>query len=138
MAFKSEAQRRYVRRVAIAVTCYAVALAAALRFVPTGQVTGPIAYLLGALPGLALIGVFWANLQLLIEETDEYQRLLLVRQTLVAAGFALSVTTVWGFLENVGLAPQVDGFYVAVLFFIGLGVGGLYNRMTMGGDGDCP
>ena len=115
---------------------YLVFLTVALRFVGSGRVTGPLAYLLGALPGVAVIGVFWAIGRLLVEETDEYQRMLLVRQTLVATAFSLSIATVWGFLENVGLVPHVDAFYIAILWFAGLGVGGLVNRLTLG-DGGC-
>ena len=130
------AQRRYVLRIAISMAFYLVFLTVALRFVGSGRVTGPLAYLLGALPGVAVIGVFWAIGRLLVEETDEYQRMLLVRQTLVATAFSLSIATVWGFLENVGLVPHVDAFYIAILWFAGLGVGGLVNRLTLG-DGGC-
>ena len=130
------AQRRYVVRIAISMVFYLVFLTVALRFVGSGRVTGPLAYLLGALPGVAVIGVFWAIGRLLVEETDEYQRMLLVRQTLVATAFSLSIATVWGFLENVGLVPHVDAFYIAILWFAGLGVGGLVNRLTLG-DGGC-
>lgn len=134
---KNPAQRRYVRRVAIAMAFYLVFLATALRFVGRGDVTGPLAYLLAVLPGLAIVGVFWAVGRLLVEETDEYLRMLLVRQSLVASAFALSIATVWGFLENVDLAPHVDAFYIAVLWFAGLGVGGVYNRLTLGRTGGC-
>ena len=133
---KNAAQRRYVRRVAVSMACYMVALAAALHFVGKGHMTGPLAYLLGAMPGIAVIGVFWAIGRLLVEETDEYKRMLLVRQTLVATGFTLSIATVWGFLENVGLVGHVDAFYIAVLWFMGLGVGSAFNRLTLGDDGD--
>ena len=111
-------------------------LAAALRLVGGGIVTGPAAYVLGALPGVAVVGIFWAFARLLIEEKDEYQRLLLVGQSLMATGFTLSVVTVWGFLENFRLVPHVDAFYIAVLWFVGLGIGSVYNRISLGA-GDC-
>ena len=91
-----------------------------------------MAYVLGALPGLAVIGIFWAFARLLIEETDEYRRLLLVGQSLVATAFTLSVATVWGFLENFRLVPHVDAFYIAILWFIGLGIGSVFNRFSFG------
>lgn len=131
------AQKRYVLRVAVSMACYIVFLTAALKFVGSGQVTGPLAYVLGALPGVAVIGVFWAVGRLLVEEQDEYLRMLLVRQTLVATGFALSIATIWGFLENVKLVPHVDAFYIAILWFAGLGVGSLVNYLTLGSSGDC-
>ena len=132
---KNPAMRRYLRRLAISMTLYMAFLFIALRYVDA--VTGPVAYLLGALPGIAIIGVFWAVGRLLVEETDEYLRMLLVRQTLVATAFALSIATVWGFLENVKLVPHVDAFYIAILWFVGLGVGSLVNWLTIGDSGDC-
>ena len=114
---------------------YIAFLFIALRYVDA--VSGPPAYMLGALPGIAVLGVFWAMGRLLIEEKDEYLRMLLVRQTLVATAFALSIATVWGFLENMKLVPHVDAFYIAVLWFVGLGVGSLVNYLTLGDSGDC-
>ena len=130
-------QKRYVFRVFVSMAFYMLFLSLALHFVGRGLVTGPLAYLLGALPGFAVIGVFWAIGRLLVEETDEYERMLLVRQSLVASAFALSIATVWGFLENVGLVPHVDAFYIAILWFAGLGVGSLVNWLTLGSSGDC-
>ena len=135
MGIKNPAMRRYLRRLAISMIFYMAFLFIALRYVDS--VTGPVAYLLGALPGIAVLGVFWAIGRLLVEETDEYLRTLLVRQTLVATAFSLSIATVWGFLENVKLVPHVDAFYIAILWFFGLGVGSLVNWLTIGDSGDC-
>jgi hypothetical protein len=131
------AQRRYLLRLAVSMAAYIVTLTAALRFVGGGAVSGPLAYVLAILPGLAVAGVFWAVGRLLIEETDEYLRNLLIRQVLVATGFTLSLVTVWGFLENFELVAHVDAFYVAILWFIGLDVGSVYNRLTVGASGRC-
>lgn len=131
------AQRRYFVRVGVAMTLYVACLAAANRLVGGGHVTGIGAYVLATLPGLAIIGVFWAIGRLLVEEKDEYLRVLLVRQSLVATAFALSIATIWGFLENVDLVPHVDSYFVAILWFAGLGVGSLYNRLTLGASGGC-
>ena len=134
------AQKRYVRRVFVSMACYLLSLAIAMRFVGDGegQITGPLAYLLALLPGFSIIGVFWAVGRLLVEEQDEFQRVLLVRQSLVATAFALSIATVWGFLEAVGLVPHVDAYFIAILWFAGLGVGSLVNWLTLGASGgDC-
>lgn len=128
---RNPAQRRYVLRVAVAMAAYLVTLSAALRFVGGGAVSGPLAYLLALLPGISVAGVFWAVGRLLVEEQDEYQRMLLVRQSLVATGFTLSVATIWGFLENFELVPHVDAFYIAILWFFGLGLGSGYNWLTL-------
>jgi FtsH-binding integral membrane protein len=134
--FQNPAYRRYVARVAVAMTLYIVSMFAAVRLVVHGGVGGPAAYALAVLPGLCLVAVFWAVARLIIEQEDEYQRMLLVRQTLVATGFSLSLASVWGFFEAFNLAPHIDAYYVAILWFAGLGVGALYNRLTIG-DGGC-
>jgi hypothetical protein len=132
MQIKNPAQRRYVIRVAITMAAYIVTLTLAVRFVGHGSVKGSLAWLLATLPGLSVAGVFWAIGRLLVEETDEYQRMLLVRQTLVATGFTLTLSTVWGFLENFGLVQHIDAFYIAVVWFAGLGLGSIVNRITFG------
>jgi len=129
---KSRAHKRYVIRVAISMSAYIVTLLLAVRLVRDGHTTGPLAWLLAALPGLAVCGTFWAIAQLLVEETDEFQRMLLVRQSLIASAFALSISTVWGFLENAKLVGHVDAFYIVILWSIGLGVGKVVNALTLG------
>ena len=85
------------------------------------------------------IGVFWAVMRLLVEEPDEFLRLLLVRQILIATGFCLTIMTVWEFLQNFDLvAPGTGGFGAAFFWFLGLGVGAIYNKLTLGTAGaDC-
>ena len=129
--------KRYVRRLAVSMALYMVTLFAAVHFVGKHIVTGPTAYVLAILPGICVCGVFWAVGRLIIEQDDEYQRMLLVRQTLVATAFALSLATIWGFLESVGLVRHVDAYFIAILWFAGLGVGALVNRLTLGDDGGC-
>ncbi len=136
-AHKNAAQRRYLLRLAVAMASYIVTLTIAVRFVGGGIVVGPMAYALALLPGLSIAGVFWAVGRLVQEEQDEYQRMLLVRQILVATGFTLSLVTVWGFLENFGLVHHVDAFYVAVLWFVGLGVGKAANMLILRDKGDA-
>jgi FtsH-binding integral membrane protein len=134
--FQNPAYRRYLARVAVAMTLYIISIFIAVRLVVHGGVGGPAAYALAVLPGLCIVAVFWAVARLIIEQEDEYQRMLLVRQTLVATGFSLSLASVWGFFEAFNLAPHIDAYYVAILWFAGLGVGALYNRLTIG-DGGC-
>ena len=133
---KSVAQRLYVRRVLIAMVGYIATLFLAEMLIDDRGLTGPLAWLVALLPGLCVASVFWAIGRLLIEETDEYLRTLLVRQMLVATGLTMVVATIYGFLENYGLVGHVDAFYLTILFFAGLGVGALVNRLTTG-DGRC-
>ncbi len=109
---------------------YLISLALAVHFLDSGTPVKAWGYLLAMAPGVSVAGVFWAFGRLLIEEQDEYQRMLLVRQSLAATGFTLSIITVWGFLDNFGMVPHVSAFYVAILWFIGLALGSLFNWLA--------
>ncbi len=136
--YKSPAIRRYLIRLFVLMTIYLVTLFVAVRLFRAGAVSGLPAYGLAILPALPIIGVFWAVMRLLIEEPDEFIRLLHVRQTLIATGFCLTVMTIWEFLQNFDLVPPGNGGFGAAFFwFLGLGVGGIYNRFTLGGSGGC-
>jgi hypothetical protein len=134
--YKSPAIRRYAIRLAVLMSVYVVALLAAVTLFKKGIVVGPLAWPLAVIPALPVIGVFWAVMRLLIEEPDEFMKLLITRQCLVATGFCLTVMTVWEFLQNFDLVPQGNGGFGAAFFwFMGLGVGALYNKVTMGTTG---
>ena len=134
--YKSPAMRRYVIRIAVLMSFYMVALFTAVYLFRHHLVTGSAAYPLAILPALPVIGVFWAVMRLLVEEPDEFVRMLQVRQALVATGFCLTIMTVWEFLQNFDLVPQGNGGFGAAFFwFMGLGVGAHYNRLTLGTGG---
>lgn len=128
----SVAQRRYNKRVIALSLAYAVALLGAVYAFKHHLLGGPVAYAAAILPALPIIGIFAAIGLYLLEEQDEYVRMLMVRQTLWASGFALSIATIWGFLESFELVAHVESYYVAVLWFGGLGLGNCANRLTLG------
>lgn len=127
------ASRAYSRRVLLLCIAYAVLLIAAVYLFKERLVTGPIGYVVAVLPALPIIGVFVSIGRYLVEQQDEYQRMLMVRQSLFASGFALSFATLWGFLEAFDLVGHVEAYYIAVLWFGGLGLGACVNKLTMGG-----
>ena len=133
---RTPAWKRYNWRVVWLSLLYAAALIAAVYGFKHQLLSGGIAYVVAVLPALPIIGIFAAIGRYLVEEQDEYVRMLMVRQTLWASGFALSLATVWGFLESFGLAGHVDAYYIAVAWFAGLGIGGVINKLTLG-DGGC-
>jgi hypothetical protein len=96
-----------------------------------------VVYLVAVLPALPIIGIFGAIGRYLVEEQDEYVRMLMVRQTLWASAFTLSVATAWGFLDNFGLVGHVDGYWIIMLWYIGLALGSIYNKLTLGVGGPC-
>jgi uncharacterized YccA/Bax inhibitor family protein len=129
--------RRYNIRVVGLSVLYSVFLIGAVYGFKHHMLSGAAAYGAAILPALPVIGIFAAIGLYLVEEQDEYVRMLMVRQTLWASGFALSVATVWGFLENFDLAGHVDSYYIVVLWFGGLGLGACINRLTLGDAGRC-
>jgi len=130
----SSATKRYNRRVVWLSLAYAVFLMGAVYAFKHHLLSGAPAYAAALLPALAIVGIFAAIGRYLVEEQDEYLRMLMIRQTLWASGFALSLATIWGFLESFDLVGHIESFYVAVLWFGGLGVGALANRLTLGRD----
>lgn len=130
------ATRRYTIRVALLMAAYLVLLATAVRFVDNGGLIGPFAYVLAIMPAFPVIGMFWAIAKFLIEMEDEYLRMLQVRQMIIATAFSLAIATVWGFLEEFELVPFVPAYWVTILWFFGLGVGAVVNKITTG-DAVC-
>jgi len=121
--------KRYIYRLTAAMTLYVVALVGVNYWFGHAPPTGALAYVAAILPAVPIAGVFVVIGRLFMEMRDEYVQMLLVRQSLIATGFALSITTAWGFLEGFGLVGHVAGYYAAVLWFAGLGVGGCMNAL---------
>jgi len=129
---RSPAWKRYNWRVIWLSLLYGAFLLPAVYGFKHQLVPHSVAWLVAILPALPIIGVFVAIGRYLVEEQDEYVRMLMVRQTLWASGFALSVATGWGFLENFGLVGHVEAYYISVLWFFGLAIGAIVNKLTVG------
>ena len=124
---KNPAMRRYTISVSLLMAAYVLALVGVNIFFENSAPTGLSAYAAAVLPALPIVGVFFVIGRLLVELKDEYVRMLMVRQTLIATAFMLSVATVWGFVQDFGLLPHVPAYWAAVIWFSGLGVGGCAN-----------
>ncbi len=132
---KSPSLRRYNGRVTRLSLLYAAFLMGAVYAFKHHLVSGPAAWVAAILPALAIVGIFVAIGRYLLEEQDEYLRVLMVRQSLWASGFALTIATIWGFLESFELVGHIESYYVAVLWFGGLGLGACANKLTIGNFG---
>ena len=132
---RTKASKTYNFRVLWLSTLYAVFLIAAVYGFKHHLIGGAAAYLVAVLPALPIIGIFGAIGRYLVEEQDEYVRMLMVRQTLWASGITLSLTTIWGFLDNFELVGHIDGYWIVVVWFIGLGIGAVANKLTVGDVG---
>jgi hypothetical protein len=133
----TRAAKRYNLRLILLSLLYGAFLIPAVYGFKHHLVSGPVAWLVAILPALPLIGIFAAMGRYLVEEQDEYVRMLLVRQMLWAMGFTMSCATVWGFLDNFGLVRHVDGYWIVVLWYFGQGIGACVNRVTLGARVAC-
>ena len=135
MVARTPAWKRYNIRVIWLSLAYAAFLLPAVYGFKHQLIGGGAAYLVAVLPALPIIGIFAAIGRYLVEEQDEYVRMLMVRQTLWASGFTLSLATIWGFLDNFQLVGHIDGYWIIVVWFFGLGIGGIANKLTLGAAG---
>ena len=129
--------KRYNRRVIWLSLLYAAFLLFAVYAFKHQLLHGLVAYVAAILPALPIIGIFGAIGRYLVEERDEYVRMVMVRQTLWASGFALSAATIWGFLESFALVGHIESYYVVVVWFGGLGLGACMNKLTLGTPVGC-
>ena len=124
----SVAQKAYTRRFIPLMLGYVVFLFAAVWLGKHYHPTGIAGIVLAILPSLPLLGVVWAMGRLIVDETDEYQRSLSVRQMMIATGFMLSITSIWGFLESADQVPHLPLYWAFILWSAGLAVGSLVNE----------
>ena len=132
----NKAQRRYTHSVLMLMVAYMLILFGVISYHNNHPLHGALGYVAGGMPALPVIGVFFVLGRYLVEERDEYLRAQTVQQSLVATGFAMSIATAWGFLENFDLVPHVYAYYAAILWFAGLGVGACVNKLLARGSGE--
>lgn len=132
------AYRRYTRRFIPLTIAYVAAVALAVALIPDDAPASVLTIALAILPGLAVVGWLWAMGRLLIELDDEYLRMLEVRKFLFATGITLALTSIWGVLELFSPeVPRLPVFFVFPMWCIGLGLGQIFNRLTLGDGGPC-
>src|SRR6476619_7989227 len=129
---RTPAWKRYKVRVIWLSLLYCAFLLPAVYGFKHQMVPHSVAFVVAVLPALPIIGIFGAIGRYLVEEQDEYVRMLMVRQVLWASGFALSLATIWGFLDSFDLVGHAAGYYIVIAWFFGLGIGGVVNKLTIG------
>jgi hypothetical protein len=121
-ATSNPATRRYMVRVAVVMTLYVAFLFLAVWTFKHTHPAGILAWLLAILPSLPIIGCLVIIGVYLTEEKDEFQRMVLIQSMLWSIGTTLSITTVWGFLENFLHVWHFDLYLVFPLFWFLAGV----------------
>lgn len=119
---RSAAGRRYLKRFIPTMILYVVLVLAASYGFKLFSLSGPLAWALAVAPALPILGVIGIMGLYIKEETDEFQRNILIEAMLWALGLTLSVTTVWGFLEIYVDAPSFPAFWAFPLFCAVMGL----------------
>ena len=128
---RTPAQRRHTRRVIWALVAYAVLLILELMLylLRDGDVTGPWRVVLALLPAIPLVAMFASYSRYLNEETDEYIRMLVIRNFVMATTVAMAFAVVWGFLTELGGAPPIASYWIAVVWIVAQGVNALIAKV---------
>src|SRR5208283_1965437 len=116
------AARRYVRRFGIAMLFYVLFLVGSVSVFARYHPAGPLAYVLAILPALPIVGMITVFGIYLGEEKDELQRAMGVQALLWSTGATLSLTTVWGFLENFTNVPHLQLMWIYPIFGVFFGI----------------
>ena len=124
----TEAAKRYRRRTMICAFAYVAGLLLAITAYRQLHWTGPLAYAAALLPALPLSGMFVAMGFYLREETDEFQRQVVVESSLWATGGILVLCAGWGFMDMFGLVPHVEAWVLAPVWAVFHGVASLFIR----------
>ena len=125
----TKAGRRYTKRLAPTMAIYLVFLFIAQWSFHHLHPTGLIVYVLAVLPALPLIGSIAIVGLYIAEESDEFERSILIQSMLWGFGGALAISTIWGFLEDFAQAPHMSNFYVYVFFWIFMAISQPFIRM---------
>ena len=114
----SPVQRRFTNQMwVVAGLCMAFALISGLMF-RFAHPPALLAYPLAIFPALPIVGALVCTAIYLAEETDEFQRSLMVQSLLGGIGVTLAATTIWGNLEHfVHFTPHFDAIWVYPIFW---------------------
>ena len=91
--------------------------------------TGLMVYLLALLPAIPLVGSIAIVGLYIAEESDEFERSILIRSMLWGFGVALAIGSVWGTLETFANAPHRSAFYAYLSFWIVNAISGVVIRL---------
>ena len=134
-AGRNTAYRGYFRRMMISSLLYMAAVFAAASLLHHRAPVSLPTIVIALLPGLAVLFMIYAIGRLMIELDDEFLRMLVIRQALVATGITLAITSVWGMLETFTDLPRLEVFWVFPIWCMGLAAGAIFNKITLGAGG---
>lgn len=125
---QSPAGRRYLKRFIPTMVVYAATVFGASFAFDLWNPTGPLAWLIALAPALPIVAVIAIMGLYIKEETDEFQRNVLIESMLWGMGLTLSATTVAGFLEMYVHTPPLQSFWAFPLFCGSMGLSQVFVR----------
>ena len=127
--FPTKASFRYVARLLPTMIVYVLFVFITQWAFHHSHPTGLMVYLLAILPAVPLVGSIAIVGLYIAEETDEFQRSILVQSMLWGFGVALAIGSVWGSLEDLANAPHRSAFYAYLSFWIVNAISGVIIRL---------
>jgi hypothetical protein len=121
-ARRTTARRRFQLRFLVLMAAYFVLLFAVDFLLKSYSLPAPLKVLAALAPAVPMVGVIVALGVYLTEETDEFRRMQLTQAMLWGLGLTLTVTTTWGFLEDLADAPHLALTWIFPIFCVGMGV----------------
>ena len=111
--------RRYMLRFTAAMAAYVAVLLVVDGAIRNGLAPAkPWLYLVALAPAVPVAAVVVIVLRYLMEEEDEYQRMLSIKAYVAATGLTLTVCTGWGFLQDFADLPKISLTHVFMLFCV--------------------
>jgi hypothetical protein len=114
--------RRYLLRLGVSMSLYAVLLVAAVSLARQGLAEGAWGYAIALAPTIGVLGAIATVGFYLAEETDEFARTTVMHSLLWATAGTLSIATIWGFLETFDKAPHVATWATVPVFAVVMGL----------------
>jgi xanthosine utilization system XapX-like protein len=124
----SPAGRRYLKRFIPTMIAYVISIFGASYGFELFDLSGPLAWALAVAPALPILAIIAIMGLYIKEETDEFQRSVLVESMLWGFGITLAITTVWGFLEMYVHTPGLQSFWAFPIFCLAMGLSQLLVR----------
>jgi RsiW-degrading membrane proteinase PrsW (M82 family) len=126
----SAAGKRYQRTVAVEMGAYVVIIEGVTQYVRHDHPAGWVLYAVAAAPSVPILGVLIAMGRYLRDETDEYQRNVMVRCLLIGTAVVLAVTAFFGFLRSFEWKGELPPFTEFVLFWLVMASAKVYYRFA--------
>ena len=114
----SKPRRRYLYRLIPTMVTYLALVFFAKWAFQHLHPSGLVVYLLAIIPALPLVGSLAVVGLYIAEESDEFERSVVIQAMLWGIGGALSLSTIWRSLEDFANAPHISTLFFYIFFWV--------------------